>query len=86
MITNAAGTMYKGSKHHLRVDLHVVTEADIVDDMASELRPVKGSQSTQAAIDCDVLSRQDILVLGCHLIGDLHVDTLLLDCTKGHVT
>ena len=67
----------KGSKHYLRIDLHVVSEADIVDDIASEVRPVERGQSTQAAINSNILSRQDILILGRHLIGDLHEDALL---------
>ena len=36
------------------------------------------SQSSQAAIDCNVIRKRDILLLGCHRLRDLHMDALLL--------
>lgn len=66
------------NKHHLRIDFHVVSEADVVDDVASELRPVKGRKGTKSSIHCYILGGQHVLVLCCHLIGNLHSHALLV--------
>lgn len=62
---------FQKKRRYLRVDFHVVPEADVVDDMVSELMSVKGCKRTEAAIHCHILGRQDIVVLCAHLVWNL---------------
>ncbi len=67
----SAEACFQKKRRYLRVDFHVVSKADIVDDMVSELMSVKGCKRTEAAIHCHILGRQDIVVLCAHLVRNL---------------
>ena len=70
-MTLTAEACFQKKRRYLRVDFHVVSEADVVDDMVSELMPVKGCKRTEAAIHRHILSRQDVVILCAHLVWNL---------------